>query len=160
MTIKGITTKLRFQEKTYEVGEPLEGLSHEEEASLVDSGVAEYCGIHDKVQKVTETVAGSTTFADLLSVSASNIKGKLSEYNHIDMLEAILQEEKSSKNRKTVIKDIEARIAELEAEAADDREEKSAEDEDEDQDDEDIDDGTSTEIGMDFDPSEAVVDGK
>lgn len=143
MAIKGITTKLRFNDKTYEIGEPLEGLPEKEEASLVATGVAEYC----EPPKTGEEDKDKSPFDQIISMSAAKIKDAIKDIPDVEWLKSLLNAEKEATNRKTAVIAIQERIDALETgdkgESGDDENQSSS--------------GTNSADQLNFNPSDAVV---
>jgi hypothetical protein len=149
MAIKGITTMLRFNDRTYAIGEPLEGLPNDEEASLVASGLAEYCDDTDEEEKAE--------FDPLLSMSAATIKEALKGIEDSEKLDSLMDEEMAVRNRKTVITAIKERLAELaEKKDGDTNEEDNGSTDEEDEANENS--GAADHVDLNFDPSDAVVE--
>ncbi|MDF2891240.1 MAG: hypothetical protein K0R80_1607 [Clostridia bacterium] len=111
--IKGKTTKLRFNRKTYEIGEPFSGLSEKEEASLVASGIAEY--EHTVAQKVKQTKQDDKLIPE---GNVDYVAKYIATIEDIELLKKLMEEETADKKRKTVLEAISKRASELSKEDA------------------------------------------
>lgn len=106
--IKGKNTKLRFNRKTYEIGEPFSGLSAKEEASLVSSGIAEYDFMEPQKGKQADKPEKLIPEGNVDSVAKY-----IATIEDVELLKNILAEETADKKRKTVFEAISKRGAEL-----------------------------------------------
>ncbi len=139
--IKGKNTKLRFNDKTYEIGQPFSGLSDKEEASLVASGIAEY--EYTAAQKTNQANQDEKLVPE---GNVASVAKYVATIEDVELLKKMLEEEMADKKRKGVFEAISNRCAELSPEA-------------DTEDDEDKDTEDPNKLVGTFNPSDAIVTG-